>query len=184
MANEIVCESRFATDQANERGELHVLFDDFEVFLADGLESEAVTHDDQDVVPPIRQTTVRHTFSVLADSSVLPDLVKVEADLTVHHLGGGYAPVGKLRCMGTLSRFTNAAPFLLDARQRNVPILEGADAEVSHWSVLLLQGFEDQTRCIDAVPLAWIDAKVFEAKLGHVLHRVRGHACPFVVVEQ
>jgi len=44
MANEIVRESWFATDQAYERLKPHVFFYDFKVFLPDSLESEAVAH--------------------------------------------------------------------------------------------------------------------------------------------
>ena len=61
--------------------------------------------------------------------------------------------------------------------------MKGADSEIAHWAISLLQTFKYQTGCIYAVPLTWIDTEVFEADFRHVLNRVRGDTRPFVIVK-
>jgi hypothetical protein len=100
----------------------------------------------------------------------MPVLVEIEADFADLQLRGRDASIRKLRGMWTNSRLICAATFLHDARQGNVSVLEGAYSEVCKWPIPLLQSFKNQACCVDAIPLAWIDTKVFETKLSHVLN--------------
>ena len=60
MADEVVSEAWFATDKTDERRQLHVLLDYFEVFLPHALEPEAVADDDQHMIFPHRLLTLLH----------------------------------------------------------------------------------------------------------------------------
>ena len=53
VSDEVVSESRLASDQANERLQSHVLLDDLEVLLTDSFQTEPVAHDYQHLIAPI-----------------------------------------------------------------------------------------------------------------------------------
>ena len=77
----------------------------------------------------------------------------------------------------------DTATLLLDARERDVAVLERADTEVWHRPVILFKRLEDETGSVDAIPLTRVDAIVFESEIGHVLNRKWSNLSSFIVVK-
>ena len=115
--------------------------------------------------------------------TILAISIKIKADLAWNQLGSCNPVIRKLGRARPKYRTLRAASLCQNPRQRDIAILKGADSEIAHWAISLLQTFKYQTGCIDAVPLAWINTKVFEADFRHVLNRVRGDTRPFVIVK-
>ena len=53
MADEIVSETRFATNKTDEAWELHILFDYFKVLIADVFQTKSIADYDKHIVTPI-----------------------------------------------------------------------------------------------------------------------------------
>ena len=132
VANEVVGEAWFSTYEADERRQLHVLFDHSEIFWPDVLQAKAIADDNQHVIAPLSLLALSHRW--------LPSLgFKVEAHLTNTDLRCSHTKrFFKLSRTRLILCFFYAAAGLQDSHEGDVTILEGADPEVVNRSIALL----------------------------------------------
>ena len=84
--------------------------------------------------------------------------------------GGSQATVRKLSSTWSHLALLIATAFLVELLKADITVLESAYSKVFDGPVALLESFEDQTGCIYSVPLAWINAIVFETDFSYILN--------------
>ena len=68
--------------------------------------------------------------------------IKIKADLAGNQLRRRNPVIRKLGRARPKYRSLRAAPLRQNPRQRDIAILKGADSEIAHWAISLLQTFK------------------------------------------